>query len=453
MDNHRLQADSGGVIKAVAAASAAAGAGLRPGDRIMSLGGQRLRDIIDYQFILEPGEQELILEREGERLEAVLSWQGDEDPGIIFTEPLFERVHLCRNKCPFCFVNQMPRGLRKSFYVKDDDFRLSFLYGNFVTLNNLATADFDRIAGQRLSPLHVSVHATDPAVRGRLMGCDEAMAAAGLEALRRLGEAGIETHIQIVLCPGLNDGAVLRQTIEDLAEGYPRVASVGVVPVAVGEGVSDSQRIGGGGLVQLRPVKRQDCLDAVELVAAFQNRFRRQRRGGLVYAADEFYLRAGLPLPGESDYDDFPQYENGIGIAASFLAGGEAVIRGLLELEGGEGAGRVFLLTGTLAAGVVGAVCDRLNGLGSSYAVTGQPRFQPLVALNTLFGPHVTVTGLLSGKDILAAAREAGAGAGDLLLVPPACVAAGAGERFIDDLTVAEVERGLGCGVGVADGS
>lgn len=450
MDRQLSQTDTGGVVKAVAAASPAAAAGVRPGDRLITLGGQQLRDIIDYQFFLEPGEQELILERKGERLEAVLAWQGDEDPGIVFAEPLFERVHLCRNKCPFCFVNQMPRGLRKSFYVKDDDFRLSFLYGNFVTLNNLSAGDFERIAGQRLSPLHVSVHATDPAVRGRLMGCDEAMAAAGLDALRRLGEAGIETHIQIVLCPGVNDGAVLEQTIEALAEDYPRVASVGVVPVAVGEGASGSQRIGGGGRVQLRPAGRQDCLDVIETVTALQNRFRKQHRGGFVYAADEFYLRAGLPLPGESDYDDFPQYENGIGIAASFLAEGEAAIRDLLP-EGG-GSGRVFLLAGTLAAAVVGAVCDRLNGIGSQCVATGQPRFRPLVAGNSLFGPHVTVTGLLSGKDILDTARKAGVGPGDLLLVPPACVAAGAGERFIDDLPVTEIERELGCDVRVPGG-
>lgn len=429
----------GGRVGRVEAGSPAAAAGIAPGDLVTALDGRPLRDTIDYRFYLEVGEQELEVERGGRRLSLRVSCDGG-DPGIVFKSDIFDRVRVCRNKCPFCFVNQLPRGLRKPFYVKDDDFRLSFLYGNFVTLNNLEPGDLDRIIGQRLSPLHVSVHATDPAVRARLMGCDTAQAAVGLDNLRLLGEVGIKTHVQVVLCPGVNDGPVLEQTAMELEGEYTGVASVGIVPVALGSGYA--QKVSGDGL---RPVTAADCLELARFVAAWQKDFRERRGEGFVYAADEFYLMGGLDLPPVESYDDFPQYENGIGIAASFLAEGEDVVRQALPAAApAEG---VFLLTGTLAAGVVDEVCCRLSGVTGHCAPAETARFRPLVAENRLFGPHVTVTGLLGGGDIAGAARAAGLISGDLLLIPPACTAAGAGERFIDGMTLSELSGALDCNI------
>lgn len=422
------------------AGSPAARAGIAAGDLVVSLGGKPLRDTIDYRFFLAPGEQDVEVKREGRRFVVRLSLDGSESPGIEFADAVFDRVRVCRNKCPFCFVNQMPRGLRQPFYVKDDDFRLSFLYGNFVTLNNLEPGDINRIAEQRLSPLHVSVHATDPGVRARLMGCSVEMAAEGLENLRRLGEAGIESHVQVVLCPGINDGAALERTVSELAEKYRGVASVGVVPVALGS--NHARKIAGEGF---GPVAASDCESLVEAVVAWQEDFRARHGSGFIYAADEFYLMAGLPLPPEAGYDGFPQYENGIGIAASFLAEGEGVVREALPAA--VPAGRVFLLTGTLAAGVVDEVCCRLSGVTGRCTPAATARFRPLVAANSLFGPHVTVTGLLGGRDIASAATASGLASGDLLLIPPACTAAGSGKRFIDGMDLVQLSKTLACDV------
>lgn len=434
----------GGRVGRVEAGSPAAAAGIAPGDLITALDGRALRDTIDYRFYLEVGGGQLEVERGGRRFSVRVSCDGG-DPGIEFESDIFDRVRVCGNKCPFCFVNQLPRGLRKPFYVKDDDFRLSFLYGNFVTLNNLEPGDLDRIIGQRLSPLHVSVHATDPAVRARLMGCDLDMAATGLKNLRLLGEAGIKTHVQVVLCPGVNDGPVLGQIVAELEGEYTDVASVGVVPVALGSGYA--QKVSRAGL---RPVTAADCMALAPVVTAWQKDFRERHGEGFVYAADEFYLMVGLDLPPVESYDDFPQYGNGIGIAASFLAEGEEEIGRLLGEEGKDGGGhrgRIFLLTGTLAAGVVDEVCCRLSGVTGHSAPAETARFRPLVAENRLFGPHVTVTGLLGGGDIVDAAREAGLTSGDLLLIPPACTAAGSGERFIDGMTLSELSGALDCNI------
>ncbi len=446
------EARRGAFIDAVAPGSPAARAGVRPGDRALRLNGHPLRDVLDYQFYLEAGPQALDLERNGSLLTLSLELDMDDDPGMVFARALFDKVHTCRNRCRFCFVDQLPPGLRRPLYLKDDDYRLSFLHGNFITLNGLAEADRERIAEQRLSPLYVSVHATDPVVRAGLMGCSKAAAAAGLDCLRRLGEAGIELHAQVVLCPGVNDGGVLEATLADLV-AYPGIASVGIVPVALaadggaagngegsgaGPGAAATGSVPGAGNNQaagrpLEPVTRKDCHAVVESVDAWQERCRRDRGTGFVYAADEFYLRARLPLPARGDYDGFPQYENGIGIAASFVDD----LLGLAESLYLEGLppGRVFLLSGELAAPLVEFACKKLT-------LNTGGRFEPLVAANRLFGGHVTVTGLLGGRDILAAAGSAGLSRGDLLLLPSCCLES-SGVRFLDDVTLAELSGAL----------
>ncbi|MEW6018551.1 MAG: DUF512 domain-containing protein [Pseudomonadota bacterium] len=424
------------LIHSVETDSPASRAGVLPGDLLMELNGHALHDIIDYQFHLEPGLNEALLEREGEHLRVAIDCGGGEDPGIVFADAVFDRVRTCPCKCVFCFVEQLPEGLRPPLYLRDDDFRLSFLNGNFITLNNLRDEDLERIVTQRLSPLHVSVHSTDAALRARMMGCPEKTAARGLANLRRLGEARIETHAQLVLCPGMNDGEALDRTVEELARDYPGVASAGAVPVAV-----DPAFAARGGL---RGFTDEECAAVAGQVERWQSRFRKERGNGFVYAADEFYLRAGLALPTAGDYDGFPQYENGIGIAASFRDEAEGVARGILEtLEREDRPARagasIFLLTGELAAGLVAEACRELGGrLGAD--------LRPLVAANRLFGPYVTVTGLLGGEDILSAATGAGIGPDDVLVVPARCLES-SGELFLDGVTLAGLEERLGCRV------
>lgn len=424
----------GGVVDSVEAGSPAGHAGILAGDIIVSLNGHPLHDVIDYQFYLDSGLQRFEVERDGRRLEIDADFGDGSDPGIFFKSVIFDRVRICSNRCVFCFIDQVPEGLRQPLYLKDDDFRLSFLHGNFITLNNLSREDMERIVAQRLSPLHVSVHATDAGVRGRLMGCGVEAAARGLDNLRRLGEAGIELHAQVVFCPGLNDGKVLERTVADLSGVYRGIKSVGVVPVALGES-HFARKISAG----IRPVTVEDCLDVIGAIAVLQQHFRLKEGSGFVYAADEFFLKSGSGLPPVEYYDDFTQYENGIGIARSFLEEGEAAIGAKLAEAAAEG--RVFLLTGVLAAELMASACDRFGrSLGREML--------PLVAENGLFGSHVTVTGLLGGRDVIRAASGCGLGRGDLLLIPSLSLDS-AGERFLDDVSLEELHEALDCGIEV----
>lgn len=441
IDIHGEPKPSGGMVESVDPGSPADLAGIIPGDIIRYLDGHPLRDVIDYQFRVEPGRQEVELERDGAALKLEIDSGDDPHPGIFFANTLFDGVRQCRCNCAFCFVDQVPPGLRDALYLKDDDYRLSFLHGNFITLNNLRPGDFGRIVEQRLSPLYVSVHATDLEVRARLMGCSTGFARAGLDNLRRLGREGIVSHIQVVLCPGVNDGAVLERTVAELAAGYPGVGSVGIVPVAVGESAAP---VKGEARVALRSPSAEECRRVVEAVAAWQERFRSERGVGFIYAADEFYLRSGMPLPPIDDYDDFPQYENGIGIAVTFRQeAGELLLE---QREAAHGSGRLYLLTGTLAQPFLDETLRSLEQAGPGRPAAGN--IGTLVAVNHLFGPHVTVTGLLGGRDIISAARDAGVLREDAILVPAAALDS-AGERFLDSLTLEELHETLDCSIRV----
>ena len=446
-------------MDSVVAGSPAELAGIRKGDRIIRLNGHHLSDVIDYQFYLELGSQELELEREGEHLTLEMNLGSGNDPGIVFPETLFDGIRRCRCDCMFCFVGQLPNDLRRSVYIRDDDYRLSFLHGNFTTLNNLTGDDLRRIVEQRLSPLFVSLHTIDPALRSVLMGCSPEAAAAGIENLRRLDEAGVATHIQVVLCPGINDGERLGETVAELADGFENIGSVGVVPVALDPGFAHARNKEPGrgeaaGRPPLRPPDREECEEVVRLTGRWQERFRRSRGRGFVYAADEFFLRAGLPLPGLDCYDDMAQFENGIGIGATFLDEADGIP---VQLAQGirRPRGRVLMVTGTLAASLVEEVCGKLNAAADAPADGGAGGesldvvYEPLVVENHLFGPHVTVTGLLGGGELLEAAREARPGPDEMLLIPYCCVDS-SGRVFLDDLTVREMDEELDCIVRLA---
>ena len=405
-------AGCGGVVVADASDAAARG-GVRAGDRIVVLNGAVPRDVLDLEDAAADGTLWLTVLRDGHQLDLAVAPDPGEWHGISLDHGgLGDDPRTCRNACRFCFVDQVPAGLRPALSVKDDDYRLSFLHGNFMTLSNLSEADVRRIEELRLSPLYVSLHAWDDGVRTRLMG----RAAAGSRAtLERLAAAGLELHLQIVLCPGWNDGDVLRETVERAA-ALPAVADIGVVPVSLAEEGD------------LRRVTPAEAARVVAVVEEWQAAFRVQRGSAVVHAADEFYLLAGAQPP----VGDAPeQYENGVGISAALLAEAAG-----LAASPAAGVSGVRLLSGTLARPVVAAAAALLQ------PAAGVP-VQPFVVDNVLFGPHVTVTGLLGGVDVLGALRRDPLADGEWLAAPRVWLPADLG-RTLDD--VPEDELAAACG-------
>jgi putative radical SAM enzyme (TIGR03279 family) len=418
-------------ILAVEPESAAARAGLKPGDRIRTLNGQPLRDVIDLRF--EGAEEELDFEIERaaagakpKTLRIQIERAAGESLGIE-TEEMKARV--CGNDCVFCFIDQMPKGGRRGLYVRDEDYRFSFLHGNYVTLTNLRPAEFDRILDQGLSPLYVSVHATDPKVRARLLGITDEATADVLPRIRRLTEGGIRIHAQVVLCPGLNDGRILDETATTLAALYPGVESVAVVPL----GMTRHRE----GLPQLQPVTPPFAAEVLAQLASLGEQFTRELGQRFVYPADEWFFLTKTPIPPADFYQDFPQLEDGVGLARGFIdrlaeAGPSLPIVG--EVRGRH----ATVVTGVLAAPMIEA--ELVQGLLARHA----RKVELVVVENDFLGRGITVAGLLAGNDIARAVAERG-GAGDVLCLPPSCVNGRA--LFLDDLSLAELQAR--CGVPV----
>ncbi len=402
-----------GVIASIQENSIAAELGWRPGDALISINGHRLRDVIDYRFYGAEEWLSVVLERAGERFVYEIERHYDEDLGVEFSQPLFDGLRRCTNRCQFCFIDGLPPGLRPSLYIKDDDYRYSFLLGNFVTLTNLTEEDWERLAEQRLSPLYVSVHASDAALRRRLLGRETPNL---LEQLQRLGEMGLQVHAQIVLVPGLNDGLALERTVSDLGALYPTVQSISVVPV----GLTRYHR--GPCRVYTSP----EAIPIVEQIAAWQRQFRSCHGLNLVYASDEWYLLAGQDLPPADDYDGFPQLENGVGLTRSFLDEWRAASSQQQVTPQIQGK-KITLVCGELIAPI-------MRQLTASFAV------EVLPVVNEFFGPTVTVSGLLTGQDVVGALQSPPPGG--LVLLPRAMFEA-SGQMTLDDLTLPDIANVL----------
>ena len=404
-------------VAAVQQESAAARAGIRPGDRIIAVNGREVRDTLDFQFLAGDERNTVQLRTTGGRSRTILVARLPGEPLGLEFPPI--TIRQCRNKCVFCFVDQMPRGCRPSLSVKDDDYRASFLFGNYITLTNLRDEDWQRIFDQRLSPLYISVHATDPGDRTRLLR--NAAAPDILRQMRRLASGGIRMHTQVVLCPGINDGSRLVRTIEDLALLFPSVRSIAIVPV----GLTAHRK----GLFPLRSFRRSEARKVIELIDHLGRRFRRRFGTRLVFASDELYLQAGLAVPPAAFYEDFPQIENGVGMVADFLREARRV-----RLPQRISPATVTAVTGTSFGPFLRSSLAKL--------LTGSPvRVRVLTVPNTFFGPGVTVAGLLTGRDILRAAR--GKRLGSCLLIPANALKDDQG-IFLDDMTVADLERSVG---------
>jgi putative radical SAM enzyme (TIGR03279 family) len=420
----------GVVVAVVRRRSDAARAGLRPGDRILSINGHALRDAIDFQFHGADGDLRLTLEREG-AARALGLRRGGADLGVELVPPRPRDIATCANACVFCFIHQNPRGLRKSLYVKDDDFRLSFLHGNYITLSDLDEAALQRIEQQRLSPLYVSVHATDPALRHRLLGRPRHSAEI-LPRLARLAGAGIRIHAQVVLCPDWNDGAHLERTVHDLAPLHPAVATVAIVPVGL---TRHRAR-----LPALRLLTAAEAAALVEAAEGWQARFRERLGSRFVFLADEIYLLAGRALPPAEAYEGFAVAEDGVGLVRRFE---DALASGLRRFRAPARARALTLVSGELYGARLAERLAPLAAAGVAARVAAVP--------NDFFGRTIGVAGLLTGGDVqrhLAALGDLG----DEVLVPAAAVRETDGV-FLDDRTPADLARDLGVPVRVVEPS
>jgi len=414
-----------GRISRIAPGSIAEELELLPGDLLLGVNGAPVADYIAYRYAIADEVVTLEIGRAGECWEIEIEKEMDEDLGIGFEQDVFDGMRRCANRCVFCFEEQMPAGMRLSLSERDDDFRLSFLHGNFITLTNLRLGEWERILREHLTPLYVSVHATDPQARRRMMR--NRRAGEILPLLRQLGEAGIEAHTQIVLCPGWNDGAVLEQTLDDLAALYPTVISIGVVPVGL-----TGHRPNGP---EVRPVSTADAEAALTTIERRQRELLQKLGTRLIFAADEFYLATGRPVPPAGDYEGYPQRENGIGLTRIFLDELAAVKR----FPAGKGR-KLTIATGALAAPQLELLAERLRAVGWQADVIAVP--------NHFYGGGVNVAGLLTGQDILAALREKELG--EMVLLPS--VVLNADGIFLDDLTPADLEKELNVSLRFCEG-
>jgi len=363
----------GVVVAAVRARTPAADAGLLAGDRILSVNGHAVRDAIDFQFHTDDDRLALTVERAGAP-RAVRVVCGAGPVGVELEAPRPGEISTCANKCVFCFIHQLPKGMRKSLYVKDDDFRLSFLHGNYITLTDLAEDELRRIEAQRLSPLYVSVHATDPALRWQLLGRPRASAEI-LPRLERLAKSGIRMHAQIVLCPDWNDGAQLARTVHELAPLHPHVATTAIVPVGLS---AHRER-----LPSLRTLTDVEARALVETVHGWQADFLARLGSRFVFLGDEVYLQAGAPVPEAAAYEDFLVAEDGIGLVRRFE---DAFVRAARRPRAGAPA-RVTVVSGTLYAPRLARLLAALPAGRASVAAVP----------NRHFGGSVSVAGLLTG--------------------------------------------------------
>jgi putative radical SAM enzyme (TIGR03279 family) len=397
---------------------------LVPGDELLKINGQPIRDIVDLQFALAAEEIEIEVKKaNGEVWVLEVEKEYDEELGVEWENPTVDRVRLCHNKCVFCFVDQIPSNMRQTLNVRDDDYRLSFLHGNFVTLTNVKDEELQRIVDLKMSPLNISVHTTNPELRVRMLA--NKRSGEIMRQIAFLAEGGIEMNTQVVLVPEWNDGEELDRTIRDLAPFYPAVRTLSVVPV----GLTKHRR----GLHKLRPCTPEEARRVIEQVHRWQAKFRAELGVSFVHAADEFYVLADMEVPPASHYDEFAQTENGVGVIRIFLDELDEVWPRLPETIQGDRRS-VAVVTSVSARKVIQQAIDRLG------PVKGL-RTQVFPIVNDFYGHHVTVAGLITGTDIVAQ-LSGKLDDFDTILLPDIMLKDDA-DVFLDDYTVERVQQEL----------
>ena len=410
-------------ITEVARNSRAERAGILAHDILISINGNEISDVLDYRFYLAEKSVQLSVVRDGRALSFNIHKSEYDDIGLDFETPLMDKKHSCKNRCVFCFIDQLPKGMRKTLYFKDDDSRLSFLHGNYITLTNLSESDIDRIIKMRISPVNISVHTTNPELRVKMM--KNPRAGEVLSYIKKLADAGITICAQIVLCKGLNDGEELLRSMRDLAELYPSLDSVSVVPAGLTRYRED--------LYPLEAFTPEECAAVIRTVESFGDKCIEKHDTRLFFPADEFYIKAGLPLPEESFYEGYSQIQNGVGMITDMRASVEYELEEVDEYkEHFHSSRKVSVATGYAAYDHINTICKKICQKFDGLDISVYP------IKNDFFGHSITVAGLLTGQDI--AAQLEGKDLGDELLFPSVCLRA-EGDVFLDDMTPEELSE------------
>ncbi|MCR5793487.1 MAG: DUF512 domain-containing protein [Lachnospiraceae bacterium] len=420
----------GHLIKSVEDGSIAWEMELEPGDRLLRINGKKILDVFDYHYYIKDTYLELlVLKPNGEEWELEIDKEYDEDLGIDFEDGLMDDYKSCHNKCIFCFIDQMPPGMRETLYFKDDDARLSFLQGNYITLTNMKQEDLDRIIKYRLAPVNISVHTMNPELRCKML--NNRFAGEALDKIRQLYDAKLTMNSQIVLCKGYNDGEELDRSIRELMEMYPYMESLSVVPV----GLSKYRE----GLAKLEKFSKEDAKKVLSQIHAWQEKSLSENKSRFVFASDEWYLTAEEPIPKADYYEGYGQLENGVGMIRSLLDEVEEEVKRLEKMTITCNR-KVTIATGVLIAPTMQSIAKQIESVVEGLTI------QVIAIRNDFFGEDITVAGLVTATDIMA--QLADVELGEKLLLPQVMLRNG--ERvFLDDYTVEQVETSLQIPVGI----
>lgn len=415
-------------IAAIHDKSIAKDCNIQQGDEILSINGHNINDVLDYQFYC--ADTELIIDlaspKRG-RYQVEINKEEYEDIGLVFDSYLMDKQIHCKNKCIFCFIDQLPKGLRKSLYFKDDDSRLSFLFGNYITLTNITEREINRIIKMHISPINVSVHTTNPELRNKMMGNPKA--GHTLQYLKQLSAAGININCQIVLCPGINDGKELERTLSDLSSLYPSLRSIAVVPV----GLTRYRE----GLYKLKGYDKQTASEVIDIIEAFGNSFKKEHGTRLAYPADEFYIKAQRPIPSEDFYEEYAQLENGIGMISLFCS---QYLQALDTMELPTKERNITIITGLAAYPFITSLIDE------TFKRCHNLKCKVVAIRNDFFGEKIDVAGLVIGRDIISQLKSEDLG-NELII--PSIMLRREGDMFLDDLTVKDIEEELGISINI----
>lgn len=412
----------GHLIKQVLEGSIASELEIEPGDVLLRVNNTEIKDVLDYHYAVNDEYLELLIRKpDGEEWELEIDKDLEEDLGIVFEEGLMDSYLSCRNKCIFCFIDQMPPNMRETLYFKDDDARLSFLQGNYITLTNMSDEDLQRIIFYKLSPINVSVHTTNKELRCRML--KNRFAGDALDKIDLLYEAGITMNGQIVLCKGVNDGQELDNSIRDLAKYIPHMQSVSIVPV----GISKYRE----GLHELDIFTKEDAIDVLNIIHKWQNILYKEHGTRFIHASDEWYLKAEIDMPTEEEYEGYQQIENGVGMVRSLEEEFEDYLK---TCKGSNAHKKLSVATGVLAYPFIKSLMDKMIEKYPNYNIHVYP------IQNNFFGKDITVAGLLTGQDIINQLKEQELG--EYLLLPSSLLRYGE-DVLLDDLTIKDLETAL----------
>ncbi len=417
------------VIKSCEKHSLAHRSGIKSQDILLSINGNVIEDVLDYRFYIAENILDIVVLRKGKEKKFTIVKDEYDDIGIEFDSYLMDKQHGCKNKCIFCFIDQLPRGMRKSLYFKDDDSRMSFLFGNYITLTNITRHEIDRIIKMHISPINISVHTANPELRCKIMGNNNAGEA--LKIIDEFKNAGIKMNCQIVLCNGINDGDELKNTLEFLGDRYPEVSSVAIVPVGMTKHRDN--------LYPLIPHNEKSAREAISIIEHFAYDFYKKNGTRLVFASDEMYIKANLPIPDEDFYEDYPQIENGVGLIASFKS---EFTSALEQCDNMDIAGNITMITGVDSYPLLKELTEKFIQKYNDVEINLYP------IINDFFGHDITVSGLITGGDIINQLKNKKVSKNLLI---PSCMLKRDENIFLDDITVEDIEKALSVKITVVD--